>query len=84
VRRWMSTWSKFWKVTPATRTCAEFATHKLASDPAKTYVNRPDLIRTEAWRGLWTAPAYGLSFDLQLYPAQMADAAALAHAALTS
>ena len=50
-------------------------------DPAKTYVNRPDLIRTDAWRrGFGLLRRFGLSFDLQLYPAQMADAAALAHA----
>jgi predicted TIM-barrel fold metal-dependent hydrolase len=50
-------------------------------DPARTYVNRPDLIRTEAWRrGFGLLRRFNLSFDLQLYPAQMADAAALAHA----
>ena len=50
-------------------------------DPAKTYVNRADLIRTDAWRrGFGLLGRYDLSFDLQLYPAQMADAAALAHA----
>jgi predicted TIM-barrel fold metal-dependent hydrolase len=50
-------------------------------DPAKTYVDRPDLIRTKAWRhGFGLLRRFGLSFDLQLYPAQMADAAALAHA----
>ena len=50
-------------------------------DPAKSYVNRPDLIRTDAWRrGFGLLRRFGLSFDLQLYPAQMADAAALAHA----
>ena len=50
-------------------------------DPAKTYVNRPDLIRTDAWRrGFSLLRRFGLSFDLQLYPAQMADAAVLAHA----
>ena len=50
-------------------------------DPAKTYVNRPDLIRTKAWRhGFLLLRRFGLSFDLQLYPAQMADAAALARA----
>jgi predicted TIM-barrel fold metal-dependent hydrolase len=49
-------------------------------DPAKTYVNRPDLIRTDAWRrGFGLLRHFGLSFDLQLYPAQMADAATLAH-----
>jgi predicted TIM-barrel fold metal-dependent hydrolase len=50
-------------------------------DPAKTYVDRPDLVRTSAWRqGFALLHRLGLSFDLQLYPAQMADAAALAHA----
>lgn len=50
-------------------------------DPAKTYVNRPDLVRTEAWRhGFGLLRQFGLSFDLQLYPAQMADAADLARA----
>ena len=49
-------------------------------DPAKTYVDRPDLIRTDAWRaGFKLLRRFDLSFDLQLYPAQMADAAALAH-----
>jgi predicted TIM-barrel fold metal-dependent hydrolase len=48
-------------------------------DPAKTYVTRPDLIRTKAWRhGFSLLQRFGLSFDLQLYPAQMSDAAALA------
>ena len=51
------------------------------TDAAKTYVDRPDLIKTEAWRrGFALLRRFGLSFDLQLYPAQMADAAALAHA----
>jgi predicted TIM-barrel fold metal-dependent hydrolase len=50
-------------------------------DPAKTYVERPDLIRTRAWRrGFGLLRRFSLSFDLQLYPAQMADAAELAHA----
>jgi predicted TIM-barrel fold metal-dependent hydrolase len=48
-------------------------------DSSKTYVNRPDLIRTKAWRhGFSLLQRFGLSFDLQLYPAQMSDAAALA------
>jgi predicted TIM-barrel fold metal-dependent hydrolase len=48
-------------------------------DPVKTYVNRPDLIRTEAWRrGFGLLRRFDFSFDLQLYPAQMADAVALA------
>jgi predicted TIM-barrel fold metal-dependent hydrolase len=50
-------------------------------DPAKTYVDYPDLVKTKAWRyGFSLLQRYGLSFDLQLYPAQMADAAALARA----
>ncbi len=50
-------------------------------DPVKTYVDCPDLIRTDAWRrGFALLRRFDLSFDLQLYPAQMADAAALAHA----
>ena len=50
-------------------------------DPAKTYVNRPDLVSTDAWRrGFSLLRRFGLSFDLQLYPAQMAGAAVLAHA----
>jgi predicted TIM-barrel fold metal-dependent hydrolase len=50
-------------------------------DPRKTYVNRPDLIKTKAWRhGFSLLQRFALSFDLQLYPAQMSDAAALARA----
>jgi predicted TIM-barrel fold metal-dependent hydrolase len=50
-------------------------------DPVKTYVDRPDLTRTAAWRrGFGLLQRFGLSFDLQLYPAQMHDAAALARA----
>jgi len=44
-------------------------------------VDRPDLVKTSAWRrGFALLHRFDLSFDLQLYPAQMADAAALAHA----
>ena len=51
------------------------------SDPAKTYVSRPDLVGTKAWRhGFGLLRRFGLSFDLQLYPAQMADAVELARA----
>ena len=51
------------------------------SDPTKTYVDRPDLIRNAAWRrGFGLLRRFGFSFDLQLYPAQMADAAELARA----
>ncbi|MBV9877128.1 MAG: amidohydrolase [Verrucomicrobia bacterium] len=50
-------------------------------DPVKTYADRPDLVKTTAWRrGFALLHRFDLSFDLQLYPAQMADAAALAHA----
>ena len=50
-------------------------------DPIKTYVDRPHLIRTAAWRrGFGLLQRFGFSFDLQLYPAQMADAAELARA----
>jgi predicted TIM-barrel fold metal-dependent hydrolase len=50
-------------------------------DPVKTYVSRPDLIRTEEWRhGFRLLGKFGFSFDLQLYPEQMLDAAALANA----
>jgi predicted TIM-barrel fold metal-dependent hydrolase len=48
-------------------------------DPAKTYVARPDLLTDPAWlAGFALLKKYGLSFDLQLYPSQMADAARLA------
>jgi len=48
-------------------------------DAAKTYVDRPDLLTDSAWNaGFALLRRYGLSFDLQLYPSQMADAAALA------
>jgi predicted TIM-barrel fold metal-dependent hydrolase len=51
------------------------------ADPVKTYVDRPNLIRTDEWRrGFALLRRFGLSFDLQLYPRQMADGAALAHA----
>lgn len=51
------------------------------SDPAKTYVTKPDFLTDPAWlRGFALLKGYNLSFDLQLYPSQMADAAALAAA----
>jgi predicted TIM-barrel fold metal-dependent hydrolase len=51
------------------------------ADPVKTYVDRPNLIRTDEWRrGFALLRRFGLSFDLQVYPRQMADGAALAHA----
>lgn len=47
-------------------------------DPAKTYGDR-DLLRDPAWRkGYALLAKHGLSFDLQLYPSQMATAADLA------
>lgn len=50
-------------------------------DPAKTYVSRPDLLRHGRWlKGFALLRKYGLSFDLQLYPSQMEDGAALARA----
>ena len=83
VQRWIHrTSSKSSKVTPATRTFAEFAMPSIGIPiPPRPTSNRPDLIRTDAWRrGFGLLRRFGLSFDLQLYPAQMADAAALAHA----
>jgi predicted TIM-barrel fold metal-dependent hydrolase len=50
-------------------------------DPAKTYVTKPGFLTDPAWlRGFALLKRYNLSFDLQLYPSQMADAAALAAA----
>jgi predicted TIM-barrel fold metal-dependent hydrolase len=50
------------------------------ADPAKTYGPR-DLLLDPQWRqGYALLAKYGLSFDLQLYPSQMATAAALAGA----
>jgi predicted TIM-barrel fold metal-dependent hydrolase len=50
-------------------------------DPAKTYVTKLDFLTDPAWlRGFARLKRYNLSFDLQLYPSQMADAAALAAA----
>jgi predicted TIM-barrel fold metal-dependent hydrolase len=47
-------------------------------DPLKTYTDR-DLLRDPAWTaGLAKLAPLGLSFDLQLYPSQMATAAILA------
>jgi predicted TIM-barrel fold metal-dependent hydrolase len=47
-------------------------------DPLKTYTDR-DLLREPAWTaGLAKLAPLGLSFDLQLYPSQMATAAILA------
>jgi predicted TIM-barrel fold metal-dependent hydrolase len=48
-------------------------------DPGFSYVERPDLIDDGRWRaGFGRLEAHGLSFDLQLYPHQLADAARLA------
>jgi predicted TIM-barrel fold metal-dependent hydrolase len=50
------------------------------ADPAKTYGDR-DLLQDAAWRNGYALLArHGLSFDLQLYPSQMATAADLATA----
>ena len=44
-------------------------------DPAKRFVARRDMMDDPAWRaGLAGLAAHGLSFDLMLYPGQMADA----------
>lgn len=48
-------------------------------DPDKSYVSRADLLTDPDWRrGYALLRKYGLSFDLQLYPQQMEDAARLA------
>jgi predicted TIM-barrel fold metal-dependent hydrolase len=50
-------------------------------DPVKSYVQRPDLLTDPQWRrGFRFLRRFGFSFDLQLYPSQMADAAGLAQA----
>jgi len=50
-------------------------------DPAKTYVTKPNFLADTAWlRGFALLKRYNLSFDLQLYPSQMPEAAALAAA----
>lgn len=50
-------------------------------DPGLTYVDRPDLMHDPAWlAGLAELERHGLSFDLQVYPSQLADAAKLAAA----
>jgi len=49
-------------------------------DSAKTFVTRPDMLTDARWlTGFALLRKYDLSFDLQLYPTQMADAARLAH-----
>jgi predicted TIM-barrel fold metal-dependent hydrolase len=48
-------------------------------DPAKTYVQRANLLTDPLWNaGFAQLRDYSLSFDLQLYPSQMAEAANLA------
>lgn len=50
-------------------------------DPVLSYVDRPDRLRDPDWlQGFGLLGPLGLSFDLQVYPSQMADAAALARA----
>lgn len=49
-------------------------------DPKVTYIDRADLLTDPHWlRGFALLRKYGMSFDLQLYPLQMKDAAAVAH-----
>lgn len=49
-------------------------------DPRLTFGDRNDLMTDPAWlAGFRLLKKYDLSFDLQLYPSQMADAAELAH-----
>lgn len=51
------------------------------ADPALTYTDRPDLMSDPAWLGGYSRLAdHGLSFDLQVYPDQLAEAAELAAA----
>ena len=48
-------------------------------DPKKTYVTKPDYLTDDGWlSGFAMLEKYGLSFDLQLYPSQMEDAARVA------
>jgi predicted TIM-barrel fold metal-dependent hydrolase len=48
-------------------------------NPAKTVLNRPDMMTNPRWlAGFRLLENYDLSFDLQLYPSQMQDAARLA------
>jgi predicted TIM-barrel fold metal-dependent hydrolase len=49
------------------------------ADPAKTFVQRADLLRDPDWlSGFGLLQRFNLSFDLQLYPSQFADAVVLA------
>jgi predicted TIM-barrel fold metal-dependent hydrolase len=44
-------------------------------DPARSFADRPDRMDDPAWRsGLARLARHGLSFDLMIYPGQMADA----------
>jgi predicted TIM-barrel fold metal-dependent hydrolase len=48
-------------------------------NPTKTVLDRPDMMTDPAWlSGFRLLEKYNLSFDLQLYPSQMQDAARLA------
>jgi predicted TIM-barrel fold metal-dependent hydrolase len=48
-------------------------------NPTKTVLNRPDMMTDPTWlSGFRLLTRYDLSFDLQLYPSQMQDAARLA------
>jgi predicted TIM-barrel fold metal-dependent hydrolase len=49
-------------------------------DPNVSYIDRSDLLTNADWlRGFALLKNYDLSFDLQLYPSQMKDAAGVAH-----
>jgi predicted TIM-barrel fold metal-dependent hydrolase len=49
------------------------------ADPHKTYTTRADYMADPAWRrGFAQLRRYGLSFDIQIYPGQMREAAGLA------
>ena len=51
------------------------------ADPRFTFTDRPDLMAESAWRkGFGFLAKFGLSFDLMLFPTQLADALALARA----
>jgi predicted TIM-barrel fold metal-dependent hydrolase len=48
-------------------------------DPIKRFVDRPDWMQDRQWlEGFQLLEKFGLSFDLMIYPSQMADAAKLA------
>ena len=51
------------------------------NDPSLTFTERSDFLTDPAWlAGFGLLSKYDLSFDLQLYPSQMADAAVVARA----